>query len=309
MVAIIGLFIFWSIPPKIQEIFQTKIFYNKETGKIDYPFPAAFPLYFPAYWIWGYKLFKNNLNNSQNEVIRELNPEKQILGDLAEVLILAWLSQTTWSVFMPGVRAPVPLPEPIQDIKEEELLKIFTHNVFFKEECPSLIQGKSLKIPEKFDLLPEKREKIKGVAVGTKAGDVSSVTHFGEAPVGGIKLLSKNPFIPIISISLNLHIEGFRDAAPTILRIQGLKPLTISSEKIECLERGFIRAIRGDEMRELQKWREIHCNILIEAKFRRLISTFHPRFNCYYGWIKSLFDDAKYYFDFPLYLKRLWKIL
>jgi hypothetical protein len=300
--------IFSYIPQQLSEIFSLKIFYNEETGDVRF-FPLLIiPPYQPAIEaeICCRELFETSPN--ERNFIKEGKLDSKIFTDLAEVLALSWLSQTAMLRTTPlgeVIRRPILLLKvPIRRIENEELCKIFADNIFFKGKCPSIVSG--LVIPKGFSLMPKKENEVKGLLVSSKIDDVTMYTRYvgGRGPAGGITIISKTHLTPIVNLSIKFYVDSIANAATTLLYLLGYTPLIVSAEEIICTG----KVIKDNELKELQKWRELRYVGLIEVKFRPLISLFHPRFSSYYRWVIGLFDDAKSHFDFPLYIENLRKM-
>jgi hypothetical protein len=309
IVGLISLSIFLFIPQCLTRRFSARIFYNAETGEVKFIPLIIAPPYKPAVEaeIACRELFETS--SEEKEALKEGKIDSQIFEDLAEVLAVSWLSQTNKLHTTPlgeTIREPILLlGSPIKRIEGDEILRKFAGNMFFKLRCPSIIPF-GVEIPKNFEIVVERREGIKGLVISTAVGGVPLHTRHlgGMGQMRSLKLTSKGHFAPIAYIAISFWIESIMNAVVTMLHMFGYTPRIIGAEEIICNG----KVIKGDELKELQKWREVHYNILIEVGFRRLISLFHPRFGSYYRWVRGLFEDAKHHFDFSTYMENLKRV-
>lgn len=302
------LFIFRSIPQQLVQRFSARIFYNAETGEVKFPFIPliiAYP-YQPAVVAEIAHRELLEISPEEKETIKDEKIDSQVFDDLAELLAVSWLSQTTKLHTTPlgeTIREPIILlGKPMKRIEGNELRRKFAGNKFFKSKCPSVIPF-GVEIPRNFEIVVERKESVKGLVISIAVDKVPLYTRHlgGIGQLRALKLVSRSPLVPVTNITISFCVESIANAAVTMLRIFGYTPRIVGSEEIICDE----KVVKGDELKELQKWREVHYNVFIGAEFRRLVSMFHPRFSNYYRWVKGLFEDAKRYFDFATYMENL----
>ena len=237
------------------------------------------------------KPFSKNLPNIDNQLIR----------DLVESIMVNWLSTILMIGMSPSGQVILPpvIPPTSNTISLEttKVLSKFGENVFADIAKDKLTSN--IVVPNNITVLA-KRYESKTVNIEMAIGD----RPIFREPIGGTLgrselVLKGSRRIPLDYFVIRGVVTRVSSGEPLYLWLSGYTPVSISPDKIICKEDIF----EGEALKEVQKWIEIDCSIIIGYKMRGYLF-WHPSFAKWYRWAEDMISHAKLYFDFTPYLKR-----
>jgi len=223
-----------------------------------------------------------------------------VLRDLIEYIVVCWLQSTRESAMTPDGRVVfpyVPLPEPGKVVQGRDVLGKFGKNVFADvlSDMPNDV------IVPRSVTLTAKRYESKEVKISMAVGDEPLFMRVIGGQVGGSELILKGSFwSPLDFFSVRTFVERVSPGVNMCLFLQGLVPVMNSPEKVVCKEKatGEVRIIEGEKLKELKKWVEVDCRVIVTYRMKGVLSFFHRGLGEWSYWCESMKRHASHWFGF-----------